>query len=309
MALFDRALAQLLPAVPKPVVQRLSSRYIAGPSLDDALRVVERLNGEGKLATIDVLGEEVASADEARTIAGQYHDVLARVDAAGLQASVSVKLSGLGLEIDHELCRDSLEAVVRDAGARGTFVRIDMEDSSTTERTLQLYRALRDDGHENVGVVLQACLRRTLDDVPGLDNVRLCKGIYVEPASIAYRRFHEVRRNYVRCLERLVEQGSYVAIATHDEYLIGEGLRIVRGAKLDRDRYEFQMLLGVRPERGDELVAAGHRLRVYVPYGTYWYEYSVRRLQENPKIAGYVAADTLGRMLRKRPGFTTPAGP
>ncbi|HZT14836.1 MAG TPA: proline dehydrogenase family protein [Gaiellaceae bacterium] len=309
MALFDRALVQLLPAVPKPVVQRLSSRYIAGSTLDDALRVVGRLNGEGKLATIDVLGEEVASTDEARTIAGQYHDVLARLDEAGLESSVSVKLSGLGLEIDHELCRDNLEAVLQDAAARGTFVRIDMEDSSTTERTLQLYRTLRDDGHENVGVVLQARLRRTLDDVPGLDNVRLCKGIYVEPASIAYRGFHEVRRNFVRCLERLVAQGSYVAIATHDEYLIGEGLRIVRGAKLDRDRYEFQMLLGVRPERGDELVAAGHRLRVYVPYGTYWYEYSLRRLQENPKIAGYVAADTLGRLLRKRPGFTTPAGP
>jgi proline dehydrogenase len=300
VALLDRAIVQLLPAVPRPLVERLSSRYIAGSTLDDALRVVERLNAEGKLATIDVLGEEVASVDEARTIAGQYHDVLARVADAGLDATVSVKLSGLGLEVDHDLCRDSLEAVVRDAAARGSFVRIDMEDATTTERTLQLYRALRADGHENVGVVLQARLRRTLDDVPGLDNVRLCKGIYLEPASLAYRDFHEVRRNFVRCLERLVAQGSYVAIATHDEYLIGEGLRVVRGARLDRDGYEFQMLLGVRPERGDELVAAGHRLRVYVPYGTHWYEYSLRRLQENPKIAGYVAADTVGRLLRRR---------
>jgi len=293
VALLDRTIVQVLPAVPKPVVQRLSSRYIAGAKLEDALRVVRELNAAGKMATIDVLGEEVTSADEARAIAGQYEDVLARVDAAGLDANVSVKLTGLGLELDYDLCRDNLEAVVRDAAARGSFVRIDMEDATTTERTLQLYRALRADGHENVGAVVQACLRRTFDDLEDLDNVRLCKGIYVEPVSIAYRGFHEVRRNFVRCLERLVGQGSYVAIATHDEYLIDEAQRIVRGARLATDRYEFQMLLGVRPERGDELVTAGHRLRIYVPYGERWYEYSLRRLQENPRIAGYVARDTL----------------
>jgi proline dehydrogenase len=295
VALLDRALVRLLPAVPKPLVQRLSSRYIAGPALEDALRVVRALNDEGKLATIDVLGEEISSHDEARAIAGQYHDVLAQIDEQGLNSNISVKLTGLGLELDHELCRDNLEAVVRDAAARGSFVRIDMEDSSTTERTLQLYRTLRDAGHTNLGVVLQAYMRRTLDDLPGLDNVRLCKGIYVEPHSIAYREFHEVRANYVRALERLVAQGSYVGIATHDEYLIQEGLRVVRDAGLSREQYEFQMLLGVRPERGDELVTDGHRLRIYVPYGTDWYEYSLRRLQENPKIAGYVVRDAVGR--------------
>jgi len=277
VALLDRALVRLLPAVPKPVVQRLSSRYIAGPTLDDALSVVRELNDVGKLATIDVLGEEVSSADEARAIAGQYHDVLAQIDDQGLRSGISVKLTALGLELDHELCRDNLESVVRDAAARGNFVRIDMEDSSTTERTLQLYRTLRAEGHTYVGVVLQAYMRRTLDDVPGLDDVRLCKGIYVEPHSIAFR--------------------DYVAIATHDEYLLDSALRVVSDAGIPRDRYEFQMLLGVRPERGDELVAAGHRVRVYVPYGTHWYEYSLRRLQENPKIAGYIAADTVGRVL------------
>jgi len=298
VAILDRAIVRLLPAVPRPIVQRLSSRYIAGPSLDDALRVVGELNAAGKMATIDVLGEEITSPDEARAIAGQYHDVLAHVDDARLDANVSVKLSGLGLELDYELCRDNLESVVRDAAARGSFVRIDMEDSTTTERTLQLYRSLRADGHANVGVVVQAYLRRTLDDLEGLDNVRLCKGIYVEPSTIAYRGFHEVRASFVRCLERLVEQGTYVGIATHDEYLLGEATRIVRAAGLEREQYEFQMLLGVRPERGDKLVADGHRLRIYVPYGTHWYEYSLRRLQENPKIAGYIAADTVGRMLR-----------
>ncbi len=299
MALFDRAIVRLLPAVPKPVVQRLSSRYITGPSLDDAVRVVRKLNAKGKLATIDVLGEEVTSADEARAIAGQYHDVLARLDDERLDGNVSVKLTALGLELDEDLCRENLEAVVIDAAARGRFVRIDMEDSSTTDRTLALYRALRADGHENLGVVLQAYLRRTVADVPGLDNVRLCKGIYVEPPELAYKEYDAVRASFVRCLEALVAQGTYVGIATHDEYLLGEALRIVADAGLAPDRYEFQMLLGVRPERADELVAAGHRLRVYVPFGTQWYEYSTRRLQENPKIAGYVAGDLVGRFLRR----------
>jgi len=175
-------------------------------------------------------------------------------------------------------------------------VRIDMEDSSTTDRTLQLYREVHADGAGNLGVVLQAYLRRTVDDLPGLDNVRLCKGIYIEPPAIAFREFEAVQANYLRSLEALVGQGSYVGIATHDEHLIREGLRIVRAAGLERDQYEFQMLLGVRPERADELVADGHRVRIYVPYGSHWYEYSVRRLQENPKMAGYIAADLFGRM-------------
>jgi proline dehydrogenase len=299
VALLDRAIVRLLPVVPKPVVRRLSSRYIAGPSLDDAIRVVERLNAKGKLATVDVLGEEVSSSGEAQAIAGQYHDALARLDESGLDANISVKLTGFGLELDDELCRDNLDAVVRDAAARGNFVRIDMEDSSTTDRTLELYRELRGEGQANLGVVLQACLRRTISDLDGLENVRLCKGIYVEPLELAYREFDAVRANYVSCLERLVAQGTYVGIATHDEHLIGEALRIVGQTGVTRDRYEFQMLLGVRPERADELVADGHRLRVYVPYGQQWYEYSLRRLQENPKIAGYVAAGAVGRFFRR----------
>jgi proline dehydrogenase len=302
VALLDRvipnaAIARLLPAVPRPVVRRLSSRYIAGPTIDDAVRVVRALNAAGKLATVDVLGEETATAAEAEAIADEYLAVLARIDAENLDANVSVKLTGFGLELDHELCRRNLERVVADATARGTFVRIDMEDSSTTDRTLDLYRELRAAGRDRVGVVVQAYLRRTVDDLPGLDNVRLCKGIYVEPSAIAYRDPEAVRANYVRCLERLVANGTYVGIATHDEHLLREAERVVRDAGLERDRYEFQMLLGVRPERGDELVRAGHRLRVYVPYGARWYEYSIRRLQENPRIAGYVAADTLGRVF------------
>jgi proline dehydrogenase len=299
MTLLDRAIVRALPAVPRSVVQRISSRYIAGPSLDDAVRVVRQLNADGRLATIDVLGEEIRSAGEAGAIARAYRDVLARIHDEGLSSNISVKPTALGLELGYEACLANFEAVVADAHERGAFVRIDMEDSSTTDATLALLRDLRAQGFENVGVVLQSRLRRTLDDVAGLEDVRLCKGIYLEPPEIAFQDPDEVRASFVRCLEALLDQGSYAAIATHDEQLIDESQRLIAERGLGQDRYEFQMLLGVTPRLGDELVGAGHRLRIYVPFGTHWYEYSLRRLKENPKIAGYVAGDVLRRL---RPG-------
>ena len=298
MALLDRAIARVLPAVPKPLVRALASPYIAGPTLEDAIAVVRRLNGEGKLATIDVLGEEITNDGEAQEIARAYHRVLARVESEGLEANISVKLTGLGLGLDYALCQENLRALVEDASARGNFVRIDMEDSSTTDDTLRLYRELRAAGHANLGVVLQARLRRTLADAQGLDNVRICKGIYLEPPEIAYDA-EQIRESFRATLRALLDQGSYVGIATHDELLIEDALAQIPARGLAPTEYEFQMLLGVRSARGDELVRDGHRLRVYVPFGTYWYEYSVRRLQENPKIAGYVAADTVRRLARR----------
>ncbi|MBA2383830.1 MAG: proline dehydrogenase family protein [Actinobacteria bacterium] len=297
MSLLDSAIVRALPAVPRPVVRRLSARYIAGPELADARRVVAELNAAGKLATVDVLGEEITHPHEARAIARAYLDVLDAIDADGLEANVSVKLTGLGLEVDRDLCKTNLAAIAE----RGTFVRIDMEDSSTTDATLELYRELRAEGFENLGVVLQAMLRRTEDDARALAgaNVRLCKGIYIEPPELAYRDDDEVRESYVRALDVLLDGGCYVGIATHDEWLIQQGLRAVRERGLGPPEYEFQMLLGVRPELGDRLVRDGHRLRIYVPFGRHWYEYSLRRLQENPKIAGYVAGD-LGRSLFRR---------
>ena len=302
MALLDRAIVRLLPAVPRPVVRRISRRYIAGERLEEALGVVERLNSEGKTATIDVLGEEITEAGEARAIAAAYHEVFEALERRRLDSNVSVKLTGLGLNLGYDLCRGLLAEVVRHAAEKSNFVRIDMEDSSTTDDTLRLYRELRGEGLDNVGVVLQARLRRTLDDVRALadlrPNVRLCKGIYLEPQSIAYTDFHEIRASFVRCLEALLETASYVGIATHDEFLIAAGRRLAR------ERYEFQMLLGVRPELGNALVREGERLRIYVPFGHHWYAYSLRRLQENPKIAGYIAADTIGRLF-SRNGRTT----
>ncbi len=300
MGLLDKAITRLLPAVPRPLVQRLASPYIAGAALEDAVDVVRRLNAEGKLATVDVLGEEVSSPQEAREIAAQYHRLLARIESERLEANISVKLTGLGLGIDAELCRENLETVVEDARVRGNFVRIDMEDATTTDATLALYRSLRAQGRENIGVVLQSRLRRTREDVEGLANVRVCKGIYLEPRTIAFGESGEIRASFLDTLEALLEQGSYVAVATHDEFLLAEALAAIAARGLPRERYEFQMLLGVRAERGSELVAAGHRLRVYVPYGSHWYEYSVRRLQENPAVAGHVAADLVRRVAPRR---------
>ena len=306
MSLVDSAIVRLLPAVPKPVVRRISERYIAGEELDDALRVVRRLNGEGKLATIDVLGEEIANADEARAIAAAYRETFEAIERGRLDSNVSVKLTALGLKLAYDLCRENLEAVVRHAATRDNFVRIDMEDSSTTDDALRLYRELRAAGHDNVGIVLQTRLKRTLADVRELaelrPNVRLCKGIYVEPPEIAYRDFDSVRASFVQVLEELLGAGCYAAIATHDEWLVEQGQRLVADRGLGRDEYEFQMLLGVRPAMGDALVRGGHRLRIYTPFGRQWYAYSLRRLQENPKIAGYIAADTVGRLLPGRNG-------
>jgi proline dehydrogenase len=306
VAIFDRALVRMLPAVPRPLVQKLSERYIAGPELKDARETVRSVNVEGKLATIDVLGEEITNETEAAAIVRAYLDVFADIEHYGLDSNVSVKLTALGLNLDYDVCRANLRVVVEDAASRGNFVRIDMEDSSTTDKTLRLYRELREQGQDNVGVVLQAMLRRTDDDIASLadlkPSVRICKGIYVEPPEVGYQAFDEVRASYVRAVEALLDAGSYVGIATHDEWLLDEGRRLVAERGLSRDEYEFQMLLGVRPRLGDELVREGHRLRIYVPFGRHWYAYSLRRLQENPKIAGYIAADTLGRLIGRRNG-------
>jgi proline dehydrogenase len=299
VTLLDKAIVRMLPVVPRPVVQLFSSRYIAGATLDDAVDVVHKLNRYGKLATIDVLGEEITRESEAQAITKAYCDVFAAIEREQLDSNVSVKPTALGLALSYDRCRENFELLLTEAARHGNFVRIDMEDSTTTSDTLRLYRELRGNGFDNVGVVLQAYMRRTLDDVAALadlePNVRLCKGIYVEPASIAFTGYEEVRANYVRSLDALLDSGAYVGVATHDEWLIGEAVKRVAG--MDDADYEFQMLLGVRERRADQLVAAGHRLRVYVPYGEHWYQYSLRRLQENPTMAGTIAKATVNRVL------------
>jgi proline dehydrogenase len=273
MGIVDKAIANSVPVIPRPVVKRISSRYIAGDTLEDAISTVRDLNEQGCVATIDLLGESTES-----------------------------KLTGLGLTLSEELCGANLEEIVEYAGARDRFVRVDMEDSPYTEATLNIVNDMHE-RHGNIGAVLQAYMRRSIDDVQHVIEagftLRLCKGIYDEPRSIAYKDFDTVRQNYIFLLDELLKGGIYVGIATHDEFLIWHALRLIHQLEVPEDRYEFQMLLGVDEELRSILVGAGHKLRVYVPFGEDWYEYSTRRLKENPKIAGYVARDVIGSITGK----------
>ena len=297
MGIIDRAIANSVPAIPRPVVRRIAGRYMAGERLGEAVDTIRNLNGEGCVATVDVLGESTACERDAAEKLDQYRQVLDALDEHDLASGISVKLTGLGLALDEGLCRRNLEEIVVYAGERGRFVRVDMEDSPYTAATLGLVLEMHE-RHQNTGAVIQAYMRRSLKDVVRLAeagvSVRLCKGIYDEPREIAYKDFDTVRQNYVLLLEELLKGGAYVGIATHDEYLVWHGLRMIHQMSLSRDRYEFQMLLGVDEELRRILVNAGHKVRVYVPFGEDWYEYSTRRLKENPKIASYVARDVIG---------------
>lgn len=291
MNLLNRLIVQGLPLVPEPIVRAVASRYVAGETLEEAARLVRRLNSEGCLATLDVLGEDTIRLQDADQAAAEYARALDAIARERLGSNVSVKLTALGLKLDPERCRAAFARIVAAARARGNFVRIDMEDSSVTEETLRIFEECRGRG-EPVGLVLQAYLRRTAEDAVRAArlraNVRVCKGIYVEPAEIAYTGREEIRERYGETVEKLLREGCYVGIATHDPPLIERALATVRRLGLPPDRYEFQMLLGVASNLRRRLVSAGHRLRVYVPYGQAWHAYSVRRLKENPAIAGHV---------------------
>jgi proline dehydrogenase len=298
MSLLDAAIARTLPLVPKPIVGQVSKRYIAGEAMEDALAVVAALNARGMLATVDVLGEHIHRTSEADASVEEYKQALAAFAARGLQANVSVKLTAIGLQLDPAVCLRGLEEIVATAAGYGNFVRVDMEDSACTEETLSIFLQVQAK-QPNVGVALQAYLRRSRDDVRRLAerraNVRLCKGIYNEPRVLAYKDREIIRRNYALLLEDLFRGGCYVGIATHDELLVWEALRLIEKHRLARDQYEFQMLLGVDESLRQILVDAGHRLRVYVPFGRHWYAYSLRRLRENPKIGGYVFKNLIRR--------------
>lgn len=286
-----------LPLVPKAIVGRVASRYVAGEKLEDALAVVERLSAEGAMATLDLLGEEVSERPKAAAAGDEYVRMLDAIAARGLPANVSIKLTSLGLKIDADFCRENVERIVAAAAGHGNFVRIDMEDHTTTDRTLAIYREIFA-RYQNVGVVFQAYMRRTLADIAALPavgaNVRLCKGIYIEPRMVAWKGYETVRMNFLDALEKLLASGVYVGIATHDEHLACGAVALVDRLRVPRERYEFQMLYGVDPELRKILLAGGHRLRVYVPYGRDWYPYSTRRLRENPEVATHVLKGMFG---------------
>ena len=291
--MFGRIVTKLLPLVPKPIVKRVAMRYVAGEDLDGATTVVHSLNGRGYRATMDILGEDAHSGEEAdRTVVG-YGEVLQRIAEHDLTSNISVKLTHLGMRLDPAAAAKRLRTLIEDAERRGNFVRIDMEDSSLTQATLDLFREVRAT-HANVGTVLQAYLRRTEQDARELGamgaNLRLCKGIYREPADIAFQKADEVRASYMRTATALLDSpGAYTGFATHDRALIASLLELVETRAVPKDRFEFQALLGVPVEDLlDDIVARGYTVRWYVPFGRDWYAYSTRRLKENPKMATYI---------------------
>ncbi|MFW6175207.1 MAG: proline dehydrogenase family protein [Acidobacteriota bacterium] len=301
MGAFNRLLVTGLPVVPKPLVGLVAKRYVAGETLDDAVAQVRDINGRGAMATLDVLGEEVRDREKARAFTEECLRVLDRIHADGVDSNLSIKPTMFGLGLDEAFCRENVERIAARAKELGNFVRIDMEDASTTDATLRLHADLHE-RYGNVGCVLQAYMRRTLDDIDTLPegqgvNVRLCKGIYIEPRRIAWKGYETVRHNFVAALDKLFRRGVYVGIATHDEYLVCAADALIDRYGLAPDRYEFQMLLGVEEELRDIVLGRGHRLRIYTPYGREWYAYSLRRLRENPEIAGHVARAFVRRRL------------
>jgi proline dehydrogenase len=293
MPILNKLITTVLPFIPKTIVGQVAKRYIAGVRLSDGVRVAKILNEKGMMATMDLLGEDVKNAGETELVKTGILSILQSVKENKIDSNVSIKLTQLGLKIDKELGYRNLKTIIKEADRLGDFVRIDMEDATVTDDTLTMYRRLRADGFNNTGVVIQAYMRRIESDVRALvkdgTNIRLCKGIYNELPSIAYKERQEIRENYLKLLRIIFENGSYVGIATHDDYLIDGACEMIQNYKLGKEHYEFQMLLGVREKRRDSIVQDGHRLRVYVPFGEQWYAYSTRRLKENPRMAWYVS--------------------
>ncbi len=278
-----RALGRLATRV--PVTRPMVSRFVAGETLDQVLGALERLRADGYATTVDVLGESVTSAAECEAAGGRYLDALRGLADRGVERNVSLKLTQMGLDIGHDLCRNTVATVFRAAAELDAFVRVDMEEHSKTDRTLAIWRELRP-LNPNSGVVIQAALRRSAADIDALitegARVRLCKGAYNEPARVAFRERAEIDASYESLARRLLTEGSQPALATHDGRLIGRLLRFAAAEGIPPDRYEFQMLYGVRRDLQAELLARGQRVRVYVPFGTEWYPYFMRRLAEKP---------------------------
>ncbi len=291
MNLLNEIIVRTLPLIPKKIVRHFASRYIAGEKLEDAIEVVRKLNQQGKLTTIDVLGENITNENEAIEALKIYKRVLDVIKEFNLNSDLSIKLTQLGLKLDFDFCYANVEELVKHAKKYENIVEIDMEDSSTTDATIEIYRKLKSK-FDNVGLAIQAYLKRSENDIKSLlplkPRIRICKGIYIEPETIAFKSRELIRHNFKHLLNMLLQSDAYTCIATHDDVLINEAYRLIKEYNLDNSKFEFQMLLGVRPEMGNKIVADGYKLRIYVPFGEKWYAYSMRRFRENPQIAGYV---------------------
>ncbi len=294
MMWFNKFIAALLPYMPKKLVWIFSKRYIAGKTIQDAITVSKKLNAEGMMVTIDLLGEFITELSQAEDNKNQYLQIIETIEKENINGNYSLKPTMFGLLIDKEVCYNYIREIVAKAASYNNFIRIDMEDSQCVDLEIDLYRRLKAEFPTNVGLVLQAYLRRTMDDINNmLDmhteeaplNYRLCKGIYIEPESIAFKKYEEINDQFLKEIDFMFEHGIYPGIATHDRKLVEGSYKLIEKHHVPFEKYEFQMLYGVTPQLRSEIIKAGHRLRVYVPFGEQWFAYSTRRLKENPGMA------------------------
>jgi len=295
--MFNKMIAGILPYMPKKLVWLFSKEYIAGQTITEAIQAAQDLNKHGIMTTIDVLGEFIKNLDEAEANKQEYLQVIEAAEKAKINGNYSLKPTSFGLLINKDIAYKHIREIVAKAASYNNFVRVDMEDSPCTDLEIELFRKLKEEFPKNVGLVVQAYMRRTLNDVSGLNdlntvetpiNFRLCKGIYVEPEKIAFKKYDEVNENFLKDLDFMFENKMYAAIATHDVPVVEGAYKLIEKYNLTNDKYEFQMLYGVTPSLRKSIMDRGHRMRVYVPFGKEWFGYSTRRLKENPKMASLI---------------------
>lgn len=295
--MFNKLIASLLPYMPKKFIWLFSKRYIAGTTIQDAVRESRKLNREGIMITVDLLGEFITDLKQADENKNEYIDIIETFEKENIDGNYSLKPTMFGLLLDEEVCYNNIREIVAKAAEYGNFVRVDMEDSQCVDREITLFRRLKDEFPENTGLVFQSYMKRTLDDIKGLEdlnpvsnpvNYRLCKGIYVEPAEVAFKKYQEINDHFLTDLEYIFENKMYPGIATHDKPLVEGAYKLIEKYNVPKEMYEFQMLYGVTPELRKSVVEKGHRMRVYVPFGSQWFAYSTRRLKENPRMASLI---------------------
>ncbi|WP_421918238.1 proline dehydrogenase family protein [Marinifilum sp.] len=295
--MFNKLIAATLPYMPKKLVWIFSKRYIAGESIEDAVRESKKLNDQGMKVTVDLLGEFIKNLDEATENTEAYLEIIETFEANKIDGNYSVKPTFFGLLLDEEVCYQNIRTVVAKASEYNNFVRIDMEDSPCVDKEISIFRRLKAEFPKNVGLVVQAYLKRTLNDLNNMMdmqngvsklNYRLCKGIYVEPDEIAYKKYEEINEHFLKDLDFMLKNDVYPGIATHDKPLVDGAYKLIEKYNVPKDKYEFQMLYGVTPELRKSIVEKGHNMRVYVPFGKDWFGYSTRRLKENPKMASLI---------------------
>ncbi|RPH32523.1 MAG: proline dehydrogenase [Bacteroidales bacterium] len=295
--MFNKLIAAMLPYFPKKLIWIFSKRYIAGESVADAIRASKELNAQGVKVTIDILGEFIKTLGEAEKNKVEYIELIDTIEKEKIDGNYSLKPTMFGLLLDKDVCYIHIREIVAKAASYGNFIRVDMEDSPCTDLEIELYRKLKAEFPKHVGLVVQAYMKRTLPDITNLMdihtteiplNYRLCKGIYVEPAAIAYKKYEEINEHFLEDLEFMFKNGVYPGIATHDKPLVDGAYKLIEKYNVPKNMYEFQMLYGVTPELRKSITSKGHNMRVYVPYGKQWFGYSTRRLKENPKMASLI---------------------